>query len=341
MAQIFFKVVFANTGDTSAIPEPAQVDGSLSFEKGYSINYQEDPDTDPTALNIDRQQFNEFGKLITGNIQVLQTHGFPDYIPSSQNDGVVFPYDVNSIVRFTGGWASAGAANYISLMDVNTSDPTDATKWGLITSTRKELTGSVKIVSDPTNLPTGYVWANGQTIGNASSNATARANVDTQALFNIYWTYSNAVIPIYTSTGALSSRGGSAAADWAANKAIAVPNLMGSVIAGLDGMGGAPTSNKLTVAGSNIAGTTPGANGGAQGVSLTGDQNGLHTHGPGSGASSFRAITSGSSNAQISAGNPNISEVDTATTSSSGTGAAHLNVQPTIVMPIIIALGTV
>jgi len=340
MSQFFFIVPFANTGDVSPVPVDAQPDGSESFEKGFPINYQEDPDSEPTAKLIDREQFNYLMNLITGNIQVLQTRGFPDFITTSDNDGVPYPYEINAICRFTGGWASAGAANYISLIAANTTDPTNQTNWGLIAPSRPELTGTIKTVSDSVNLPTGYIWANGQTIGNAASNATARANADTQALFNIYWAYSQAVLPIYTSAGALSVRGVSASADYAANKAIAVPNLMGSVVAGLDGMGGAPATSLLTTAGSNISGVTPGASGGAQSVSLTAAQNGPHTHGPGGGATSFRQIGAAGRIMQFSAGNPDAQEIDSATTASSGSGTAHLNVQPTVVLPIIIALGT-
>lgn len=338
--QTFFQIVFASSGDTATIPGPAQSSGSLSFTQGYPINYQEDPLTDPTALDIDRQQFNELINLITGNIQVLQVHGVPDFITSAANGGSPYSYDINSIVRFTGGWASTGAANYISLINSNATDPTNQTNWGRVAATRTELVGAVKTVSDPTNLPAGYIWANGQTIGNASSNATGRANADTQALFTIYWSYSSAVLPMFTSGGGAAARGISAAADFAANNAIAVPNLMGSVVAGLDGMGGTTLTNLLTVGGSNISGTTPGASGGAQNVALNSAQNGSHTHGAGGGASSFRAIAGSGTQIQYSAGSPSAFEIDPATTAASGSGSPHLNVQPTIVLPIIIALGT-
>ncbi len=339
MSQTFIKTIFANTGDISTIPAAAQPDGSESFEKGFPINYQEDPDTDPTAQLIDRQQFNYLMQLITANIQVLQVHGAPDFITSAANGGSPYSYDINSLVRFTGGWADVGAAVYISLIDANTTDPTNQTNWGLISSGKKDFAGTVKVVSDFTTLPTGYLWANGQTIGSASSNATGRANVDTQALFNIYWAYSNANLPIYTSTGALSTRGISAAADWAANKAVSIPNLMGRVVAGLDGMGGAAATNLLTIGGSNISGTAAGAAGGAQNVSLTAAQNGTHTHGVGIpqgtvAPSSPPTYTSGDDYTN------NIFNTVNVTSGPSGSGDAHLNVQPTVVLPIIIALGT-
>jgi len=66
--------------------------------------------------------------------------------------------------------------------------------------------------------PAGWVVEKG-TIGNASSNATNRANSDTLSLFTLMWTeFTNAELPIQDSAGAASTRGASAAADFAANK---------------------------------------------------------------------------------------------------------------------------
>ena len=67
--------------------------------------------------------------------------------------------------------------------------------------------------------PAGWVKENGGTIGSAASGATTRANADTQALFTHLWTsFNNTLLPIQTSTGAASTRGASASADFAANK---------------------------------------------------------------------------------------------------------------------------
>lgn len=72
------------------------------------------------------------------------------------------------------------------------------------------------------SAPTGWVAGNGGTIGSASSGAT-RANDDTQALFTLWWTdFNDATLPILTSAGSASTRGASAAADWAANKRLTV-----------------------------------------------------------------------------------------------------------------------
>lgn len=73
------------------------------------------------------------------------------------------------------------------------------------------------------SAPTGWITASGATtIGNVGSGAT-RANVDTLALFTLWWTnFNDALCPILTSAGGASTRGASAAADWAALKRLTV-----------------------------------------------------------------------------------------------------------------------
>jgi hypothetical protein len=81
--------------------------------------------------------------------------------------------------------------------------------------------------------PTGWLIRNGQTIGDASSGATARANADTAALFAIIWALNATDYPITTSTGSASTRGANAAADFAAHKRLPLPDDRGVSIRGL------------------------------------------------------------------------------------------------------------
>lgn len=84
----------------------------------------------------------------------------------------------------------------------------------------------------------GWVFANGTTIGNATSGATGRANADTFNLFAWHWNnFSNTQCPVTPS-----GRGASPAADFAANKQIVVINLQGTGIVGMDTMGGAASA---------------------------------------------------------------------------------------------------
>lgn len=90
--------------------------------------------------------------------------------------------------------------------------------------------------------PAGWLLANGQTIGSAASGATARANADTATLYALLWGgTANADLVIQTSAGANTTRGASAAADFAANKRLPLPNHPGVVERGIDagrGFGG-------------------------------------------------------------------------------------------------------
>lgn len=278
MAQYFFKTPFANTGDVTTIPRATQVDGSVSFEKGFPVDYQLDPDSEPTAKDVPRNQFNELMKYITGALQILQIHGFPDFVTTADNDGTPNLYDANATVRFAGGWAGAAAMNYYSLEDANDTTPADATKWGLVTYQKYELPGVCKEFFGA-SLPTGYVWANGQTIGDASSNATGRANADTLDLFTVLWgSYSNTVLPILTSGGVASTRGVSAVADFGAHKQLPVPDKRENVSVGLGNMGGTSDPGRITLASAGFNPTTLGASGGVESVALTSGQNAAHTH---------------------------------------------------------------
>lgn len=110
----------------------------------------------------------------------------------------------------------------------------------------------------------GFVRANGRTIGSATSGATERANADCQALFEYLWA---ADANLVVSTG----RGVSANADWVANKALTLPDWRGRVIAGMDDMGNT-AAGRLTASYFGSLGTTLGASGGAESLALIASQ---------------------------------------------------------------------
>jgi hypothetical protein len=120
-------------------------------------------------------------------------------------------------------------------------------------------TRDVKIRFDDQPLQ-GYVRLNGRTIGSASSGATERANADTQSLFEELWSFANVSV--------VGGKGASAAADFAANKQLTLPDARGRGLFGTDDMG-AGASGRISTGnlGSNPA--IVGASGGLQSQIIT------------------------------------------------------------------------
>lgn len=258
---------------------------------------------------------------------------------------------------YTGSIVNVAGVLYVSLQDTNTNHATtDSTWWKAQVQepigTGRDYWGA--------NLPSGYVWASGKTIGNASSNGTERANADTLALFTLFWTdFNDSTLPIYTSAGIASTRGASAAIDFAANKAISVPDKRGRVSAGKDDLGGTAAS-RLTTTGLGASGTVLGNAGGGQTQTLTSAQMPTHTHTQdahshgvtdpghyhatrgttvtGSGSNTFQ-LNSDGPDGQTQAAITGITlQNSTPAINTTGGGGAHENVQPTIVCNYIIKL---
>lgn len=120
---------------------------------------------------------------------------------------------------------------------------------------------------------TGWVRDNGRTIGSASSGATERANADTSALFVYLWnTFSNTICPV--STG----RGANAAADFAANKTITLPDKRGYINGGLDDMGNSAAGRYANVPVVSGDATTAGSVVGEALHTLVAGEIAAHTH---------------------------------------------------------------
>lgn len=134
---------------------------------------------------------------------------------------------------------------------------------GTVDPTTIAATGDVKLAYG-TSVLSGWVRANGRTIGSATSGATERANADCQALFQYLW---GADANLAVSGG----RGASAAADWAANKTIALPDSRGRAWAGLDDMGNS-AAGRLTSSYFGATATVLGATGGAESLALVAAQ---------------------------------------------------------------------
>lgn len=198
----------------------------------------------------------------------------------------------------------------------------------------------------------GYVRCNGRTLGSATSGATERANADAEDLFLALW---GADANLSVSGG----RGANAAADWAANKTIALPDFRDRALIGLGDMGNSD-ANRIADALTSSTNTTLGATAGASTVALSiaempvhnhtatfsGNAMSNHSHGISTrddadgaeGAFVSNTDSSGGSRTintnSASAGTP----TGTITVANRGSGDAHLNIQPSMFITIYIKL---
>lgn len=97
------------------------------------------------------------------------------------------------------------------------------------------------------SAPAGALKCNGGSIGGNGSGAT-NAGADYAALFALIWGLDATAYPILTSGGGASTRGASAAEDFAADKRLSLPDLRGEFIRGLDDSRGIDTSRTLGTA---------------------------------------------------------------------------------------------
>src|SRR4051794_27014095 len=77
VAPTLIETIFALTGDVTAIREPVQGDGSVSFQQGYGVAYST-PVTS-RGINIERDKMNFLFNLLSAVAQQYQFHGTPDY----------------------------------------------------------------------------------------------------------------------------------------------------------------------------------------------------------------------------------------------------------------------
>lgn len=132
----------------------------------------------------------------------------------------------------------SGAAPMMGALNMNgftianlgeSSDPAGAVTNAQLSAALAAITTATQEASPPGAVkgfrrktpPRGWIVENGGTIGNASSGGSTRADADTQDLFAVMWgQFNDSEAPIFTSTGAASTRGASAIADFNANKRI-------------------------------------------------------------------------------------------------------------------------
>jgi len=158
-----------------------------------------------------------------------------------------------------------------------------------------------------TTAPAGWVLANGGTIGNASSGASNRANADTEDLFTLlYNSMADAQAPVS------GSRGAGAAADFALNKTITIPDMRGRAPVGTGG----------------TAPATHGDNGGSETHTLIEAEMPSHTH------TANLNVLSPRSGGGTTGGGSIVIQI----TGSTGGDGPHANMQPWVSLSFVIKL---
>lgn len=267
-AQKYFQYPFGIDGTRVAVPDTQPVDGSVNYDTGFPIKYEQDPAT--TGLDIPRNQFNQILYDISQAIQVLQQNGFPFWSSIAAALGPS-PYNTNATVRHNG-------VNYSSLIDANPDEPPSA-NWQVVSYSSQAFLPGDAVETYSATLPAGWLWMDGKTIGNVTSGGTARANADTLNLFTTLWnSIPNSVLPIQNSDGSTGTRGISALADFSASKRMPVPDKRGRVAAAVDNLGGTAANRLNNFAQGGVDGTILGNAGGEANHALSSSENGPHTH---------------------------------------------------------------
>lgn len=198
-------------------------------------------------------------------------------------------------------------------------------------------TGDVKL-SIKTVADTGWVLMNDTTIGNAASAATGRANADTVGLFTLL--YNNTVNGDCAVSG---GRGANAAADYAANKTIALPKALGRALASF-GTGSGLTARTMGAIIGGETHTIAAANLPASGLSipaLSVSATGNYTGSSGAGGGAALSLVSGglAADQPTSAGIVSVSgSTGGGTTGNMGSGTAITIMQPSLFLSVHIKL---
>lgn len=209
---------------------------------------------------------------------------------------VVVPFIATYDVKVT----DANGTQLYYFRELPNPDPVDASSG--IDTTKIAQTGDIKF-SPKSGTVSGWVRCNGRTIGSATSGATERANSDTSDLYEFLW--NNFADSILAVSG---GRGGTAAADFAANKPMALFDLRAGGLFGLDDMGNSAASRLGSAPFTTGAATTAGSYLGENTHALVTGELASHSHAV--------SITSGVQSAN---------HTHTGTTSSDGSHTHTLN----------------
>jgi len=145
----YFINPFAILGDVTAVPTTGSNSGPVNYQYGYGVNYELDLLTNPDALPIGRETFNQVLFDITTLLQQYSQYGVPLFITNAQNGGVDFPYPQYAQTFYMGNV-------YENQVASNTALPgTDAT-WARVSGGGIVPTGTILDFAGPA-VPGGFL----------------------------------------------------------------------------------------------------------------------------------------------------------------------------------------
>jgi hypothetical protein len=129
MQQKYYVYPWAVNGDRTpgGIPDPLSSGGYVSYDQGWTFDYQRNLTTDPAAKAIQRTDMNTALYDATLNLQNYQQYGSPEWITPTNNGGTAFLYDIGAVVRYNGG--SGPWVRYVSIATANNQVPGTGNKW--------------------------------------------------------------------------------------------------------------------------------------------------------------------------------------------------------------------
>lgn len=153
-------------------------------------------------------------------------------------------------------------------------DPVDVAAGAVTTSSTQILQTGDWLFNPKSGVRSGFVRANGRTIGSAASGASERANADCADLYAyLYDNFADGILPVS------GGRGASAASDFALNKPIALFDIRAGSPFGLDDMGNTAASRLGSWPFSTGNATTGGSFGGENAHALSTGELATHLHG--------------------------------------------------------------
>lgn len=175
----FFAYPFGVSGDRADIPELTQTSGTVSYQKGFTYNYQRVLGDDPLAIPVPRDQSNQLYYAITENIQQYQTQGVPNWITAADNLGTSYPYGIYAICRYDAG---SGIQIWESTTGANTSTPGVDANWRVISGNAQGVPVGTVIDFAGISIPDSYLPCDDATLLRATYPALLAALTSVQTV---------------------------------------------------------------------------------------------------------------------------------------------------------------